>query len=232
MSLLCFEHVRLADREWPDRPLFEDVCLDLDAGEAVAILGKRRSGRSSLLRMACGLLMPDGGEVRFDGKVLRRPAIGEGIAFCSGLSRIGEAWSVRRELTEVLLAHGFSRRHARARAEAALERTGAQTLAERLMRSLRGAEQVRVMLALALAGEPRLLIVDDVVAGVALTERMAILRLLRSLADDGMAVLSSTDEAPALAGANRALMLSGGRLHGRVAPQLAEVVPLRASAGG
>ncbi len=232
MSLLRFEHVRLCDRECPERLLLEDVCLEVDAGEMVAILGKRRSGRSSLLRLACGLLSPDGGSVIFDGRPLRGPAIGDGIAYCTAAFGAGEAWSVQRELVEVQLARGVSRRQARERAQTALRRTGADRVAERLLRTLRGSEQARAMLALALTGKPRLLIVDDVAAGVPLTERMAILALLRSLADEGLAVLSSTDEAPALAGADRALTLSDGQLHGRLAPQLAEVLPLRASGGG
>ena len=231
MSLLSIEHVRLLDRESPGRLLLDDICLDLDGGELVAIWGKRRSGRSSLLRLACGLAQPDGGVVRFDGRELRGPtAIGDGIAYCAGGFHVGEAWPVERELVEVQLARGVPRRHARHRAHAALERAGAHELAGRLLRTLRGAEQMRAMLALALTSAPRLLLVDDVVAGVELVERMAILRLLRSLADSGLAVLSSTDETPALAGADRALTLSEGRLHGRLAPELAEIVPLRASA--
>lgn len=231
MSLLNIEHVSLLDRESEGRLLLDDVCLDVDAGELVAIWGKRRCGRSSLLRIACGLVAPDGGTVRFDGRQLRGPgAIGDGIAYCAGGLRVGEAWPVQRELVEVQLARGVSRRHAQRRAHAALERAGAHDLAGRLLRSLRGAEQMRALLALALTSAPRLLLVDDVVAGVELVQRGAILRLLRSLADDGLAVLSSTDETPALAGADRALTLSEGRLHGRLAPELAEVVPLRASA--
>lgn len=232
MSLLRFEHVRLADRQCPERALLEDICLEVDEGELVAILGKRRSGRSSLLRLACGLLAPDAGSVHFAGRALRGPAIGDGIAYCTGAFGAGKAWPVERELTEVQLARGVSRREARARAQAALERTGARGLAQRLLRGLGGADQARTMIALALTGAPRLLLIDDVVTGVPLTERMRIIGLLRSLADEGLAVLSSTDEAPALAGADRALTLSDGRLHGRIAPQLAEVLPLRTSAGG
>jgi len=232
VSLLRFEHVRLLDRESPGRLLLDDICLQVDAGEFVAVWGKRRSGRSSLLHLACGLARPDGGVVRFDGRALRGPgSIGDGIAYCPGGFHVGEAWLVERELVEVQLARGVSRRDARRRAHLALERVGAQELAGRLLRTLRGAEQVRTMLALALTSAPRLLLVDDVVAGVELVERMAVLRLLRSLADDGLAVLTSTDETPALAGADRALTLSEGRLHGRLAPELAEVVPLRAAAG-
>jgi ABC-type multidrug transport system ATPase subunit len=231
VSLLNMEHVRLLDRESPGRLLLDDICLDLDGGELVAIWGKRRSGRSSLLRLACGLTQPDGGAVRFDGRELRGPAaIGDEIAYCAGGFHVGEAWPVQRQLVEVQLARGVPRRHARRRADDAQERAGAHKVAGRLLRTLRGAEQVRAMLALALTSAPRLLLVDDVVAGVELVERRAILNLLRSLADDGLAVLTSTDETPALAGADRALTLSEGRLLGRVAPELADVVPLRASA--
>jgi ABC-type multidrug transport system ATPase subunit len=231
MSLLSIEHVRLFDRESPGRLLLEDVCLELHAGELVAIWGKRRSGRSSLLHIACGLAQPDEGVVRFEGRELRGPsAIGAGIAYCSAGFHVGEAWPVERELVEVQLARGVPRRQARRQAHAALERTGAQQLAGRLLRTLRGAERIRTMLALALTSAPRLLLVDDVVTGVELVERTAILRLLRSLADDGLAVLTSTDETPALAGADRALTLSEGRLNGRLAPAFAEVVELRASA--
>jgi iron complex transport system ATP-binding protein len=231
VSLLGIEHVRLLDRESPGRLLLDDICLEVDAGELVAIWGKRRSGRSSLLHLACGLAQPDGGVVRFDGRELRGPtAIGDEIAYCAAGFHAGEAWSLQRELVEVQLARGVPRRHARRRAHDALERTGAHEIAGRMLRGLRGAERVRAMLALALTSAPRLLLVDDVVAGVELVQRRAILRLLRSLADDGLAVLSSTDETPALAGADRALTLSEGHLHGRLAPELAEVVPLRASA--
>lgn len=226
------KHVQLIDGHSPERLLLEDICLEVDSGELVAVWGKRRSGRSSLLRLACGLSAPDGGVVRFDGRPLRGPAsIGDGIAYCAGGLRIGEAWSVRRELVEVQLARGVQRRNARERAQAALERVGAPHLADRLLRTLRGADEMRAMIALALTSSPRLLLVDDVVAGVELAQRRAVLRLLRSLADEGLAVLSATDETPALAGADRALTLSEGRLHGRLAPQLAEVLPLRASAG-
>jgi ABC-type multidrug transport system ATPase subunit len=231
MSLLVLEGVRLHDRDSPGRLLLEDVSLEVDTGELVAVWGKRRCGRSSLLQVACGLARPDGGVVRFDGRELRGPgAIGDGIAWCAGGLRAAQAWPVGRELVEVQLARGVPRRHARRRAHQALERAGAHELGERLLRTLRGAEQVRAMLALALTSSPRLLVVDDVVAGVEPLARAAILRLLRSLADDGLAVLTSTDETPALAGADRALTLSEGRLHGRVAPELAEVLPLRASA--
>jgi ABC-type multidrug transport system ATPase subunit len=93
------------------------------------------------------------------------------------------------------------------------------------------AETVRVELARALALAPRLLVVDEPTKGVELLERDEILLLLRSLADDGLAVLASTGESTVLAGCDRALTLDDGELHSTGAPALAEVLPLRRTAG-
>ena len=86
---------------------------------------------------------------------------------------------------------------------------------------------MRVVLARALALEPSLLVIDEPTRGVDLLERDAILALLRSLADDGLGVLTSAGETTALSAADRALSLTDGELHGNLDPELAPVVPLR-----
>ncbi|MHB1858865.1 MAG: ATP-binding cassette domain-containing protein [Solirubrobacteraceae bacterium] len=231
MSLLRLAHVSVLDRAGEERLLLDDVCLELDAGEMVGIWGRRRSGRTTLLRIAGGLHAVDSGEVLFAGQRLRGPAaFDRGIAYCGTRFRGGDAWPVQREIVEVQLARGVPRNLARKRACSALERTGATHCAERRIRSMPSAEAMRARLALALSSEPRLLLIDDVIAGVDLAERDPMLKLLRSLADDGLAILTSTEEAPALAGCDRALTLSEGRLEGRLSPALAEVVPLRRAA--
>jgi ABC-type multidrug transport system ATPase subunit len=231
VSVLRLAHVSVLDRAGEERLLLNDVCLELDAGELIGIWGRRRSGRTTLLRVAAGLQTPHSGEVLLSGEQLRGPAAnGRGIAFCGQHFRGGDAWSVEREIVEVQLARGASRSQARTRTRTALERTGATHCAERRIRSLPGADAMRARLALALTSAPRLLLIDDVIAGVDLAARDPILRLLRSLADEGVAILTSTDETPALAGCDRALTLCDGRLEGRRTPDLAEVVPLRRSA--
>lgn len=231
MSLLSLAHVSVLDRVGDERLLLSDICLQLDAGEMVGIWGRRRSGRTTLLRIAAGLQSPRRGEVLFDGRPLRGPAsFTHGIAFCGQHFRGGDAWPVQREIVEVQLARGVSRGPARARTRWALQRTGALHCAERRLRSLPAAEATRARLALALTSDPRLLLIDDVIAGVDLAERDPILGLLRSLADEGLAILTSTDEPPGLAGCDRALTLSDGTLEGRLTPDLAEVLPLRRAA--
>ncbi len=231
MSVLALTHVNVLDRAVQGKMLLGDICLQLDAGEMVGIWGRRGSGRSTLLRIASGLQAPHSGEVLFAGRPLRGPApFKGGVAFCGPHFRAGDAWPVHREIVEVQLARGVPRHLARARAKDVLERTGAESCAERRLRSLPAAAATRARLALALTSEPRLLLVDDVAAGVDLDERDPILRLLRRLADEGMAILTSTDEPPALAGCDRALTLSDGCLEGRLTPDLAEVLPLRRAA--
>jgi ABC-type sugar transport system ATPase subunit len=88
-----------------------------------------------------------------------------------------------------------------------------------------------VAIARALGPKPKLLVIDDPTIGVDLPERDAILLLLRSFADDGIAVLMSVSETTALSGADRALSLDNGALHGAVDPRLATVVPIRRVAG-
>jgi putative ABC transport system ATP-binding protein len=234
MSLLVLEEVtRRVRRGAHERTVLRDVSLRLDGGELLAVWGVRRSGRSTLLRVAAGIEPPDAGVVRFAGRPLRArssDALGSGIGYCQRSRRGGETQEVLDELMLGQLAHGITRPAARARAQTALERTGAGQCAARRMRELDDAEALRVAIARALSLSPLLLVIDEPTKGVDLLERDAILGLLRSLADEGMGVLISAGEATALSGADRALSLADGELRGSVAPELAPVLPLRRQA--
>ena len=229
MSLLALEHVARRHRHGAyERTILRDVTLELDSGELVAIWGLRRCGRSTLLRIAAGIEPADAGRVSFAGRALSGSggvALGGGIGYCARASL--DAPSVLDELLLGQLARGVRGALARARTYAALARVSAADCAPRALHELDGAEELRVALARALALDPSLLVIDDPVRGVDLLQRDSILELLRSLADEGIAVLISTDETTALAGADRALSLSDGVLRGASAPELAEVLPLR-----
>jgi ABC-type multidrug transport system ATPase subunit len=231
MSLLALEHVTRRYRSGAhQRVVLDDVSLTLDAGELLAVWGLRRSGRSTLLRVAAGIEPPDSGVVRFEGEDLarHRDALGSGIGYCRTSYGEGEAQGVLEELTAGQLARGVPQSAAHSRAFAALERTGATECAGRGLHELDGGESMRVSIARALTLGPSLLVIDEPTKGVDLLERDAILSLLRSLADDdGIALLVSAGEATALSGADRALSLSDGELRGSLRPELAAVVPLR-----
>lgn len=231
MSLLELEGVSKAyGRGSSRRPVLDEVSLQLDAGELVAIWGVRRSGRSTLLRIAAGLERPDSGTVRFeahdmhsrDSDTLR----GE-IGYCRRSFGPSDGRAVLDQLMLSQLARGASPGQALLRVRGALARVEASRCAELKPGQLAGTEAVRVMIARALAAQPRLLVVDEPTLGIDPVERDEILALLSSLASDGIAVLTSSDKTAGLAGADRALSLSEGRLRGGAAPELADVVPLR-----
>lgn len=85
---------------------------------------------------------------------------------------------------------------------------------------------MRVAIARALTCNPRLLVIDEPTLGVEPIKRDSILALLRSLANEGIAILSSTGEGTGFLGADRVLALDKGKLHGELTPDLAPVTDL------
>ncbi|HTC59758.1 MAG TPA: ATP-binding cassette domain-containing protein [Solirubrobacteraceae bacterium] len=210
--------------------VLRDVSLEVDAGELVAVWGLRRSGRSTLLAVAAGIDRPDSGAVLFEGKDLNArgaTVLGDGVGYCH--EGVGVA-SGRRVIDYVragLLARGVPVPLAHSRAYEALQRVGIEQFNELILGDLDGAEAVRVAIACALVLGPRVLVIDEPTKGVDLLERDEIVLLLRSLANDGMAILVSDGDGSGLSDADRALTLAGGELRGRKSPEMGTVLPLR-----
>jgi putative ABC transport system ATP-binding protein len=212
-----------------ERVVLRDISLEVEASELVAVWGRRRSGRSTLLRIAAGVEAPDSGVVRLDGRDLSGRGcelLGGGIGYCRKTFRSNEGQVVLDHLVVGQLARGVTPSTATDRAWEALKRTDAGGCAKLKPGELDGGEAVRVAIARALALQPKLLLIDEPTIGVDLLARDEILLLLRSLAGEGMAVLTSTGESTGLSGA-RALRLSDGELHGRPTREMAPVLPLR-----
>jgi len=236
MSLLELEHVsKVYGRGGRECVVLRDVSLELCVGELVAVWGLRRSGRSTLLRIAAGVERADTGVVRFAGHDLsahRGRGLGSAIGYCRKMFRAAEGQTVLEEVMVGLLARGATQEVAHARARDALARTEVERCAGLKPDELDWAEAVRVGIAQALSHEPSLLVIDDPTVGIGdFVARDGVLALLRSLADDGMSVLTSTAEGAGLPDADRALSVGEGELTGSVSPELASVVPLRAPAG-
>lgn len=230
MSLLELENVgKRYGRGLKERIALRDVSLEVEAGELVTVWGRRRSGRLTLLRIAAGVETPDSGTVRIEGQSLTARGcemLGGSIGLCRKTFSINEGQFVLEHLLVGQLARGVAPALASERAWDALERTEVGAAAKLMPSELDAGELVRVAIARALTLQPKLLLIDEPTIGVEVLARDGILKLLRSLTDEGMAALTTTGEATALAGA-RALQLSDGELHGRSMRELATVVPLR-----
>jgi putative ABC transport system ATP-binding protein len=235
MSLLEVERVsKRYGRGAQERTALCDVSMHIDTGELVAVWGRRRSGRSTLLRVVAGVETPNEGVVRFQGRDLtdsRADALRDGIRFCRRTFRPAGGQLVLDQLVTGQLTRGTPLALARSRAREALERVGAARCAVLRPTELDSAESVLVAIARALAHQPKLLVIDEPTLGVDVLERDRILSLLRSLANDGLAVFMSAAETTGLTGADRAMSLGKGKLHGELStPELAPVVRIHPAA--
>ena len=219
MTLQALE--RVSKSHWRGRHeivVLDDVSLEVEAGELVAIFGQRASGKTTLLRIAAGIDAPDAGCVRFEGRELgagrfRRLTgihahigwVGRQAPFASGMRMLDH---VALPLLRVAAADEAERRATRA-----LKRVGAGELAGARWHELSDAERTLVTIAHAIVREPALLLADDPTSGLGLEERETVLALLRSIADgQGTAVLATIPEIPDALRSHRVMSLSDGEL--------------------
>jgi ABC-type sulfate/molybdate transport systems ATPase subunit len=236
MSLLSIEHVtQRYQRGRLERVAVRDVSLDIEVGELVAVWGPRFSGRSTLLRVAAGIESPEEGTVSFEGRDLARSrdsVLGRGIGYCQKCFPAAQHGLVIEHVAAGLLAQRTLPKQARRRGQELLFRVGAEHCARLECHELDGAEVARVAIASALATAPALLVVDEPTNGVDLLERDPLLALLRSIANEGTAVLMSAVDAQGLSGVDRALSIDNGELRGEAIVRRARVVQLRRAESG
>ncbi len=221
--LLSFANV---GKRFPDGgreiTVLDGVSFEVDAGVFVGLYGTRRSGKSTLLRIAAGIERPDTGTVCFDGRPLegmsasqRGRLLRREVAFmASGDWRPHPGESVVDHVAMSLGSDGLTIRDARRRALGALELTGVTaTCAEEPASSLSLADRTLVMLARAIVHEPLLLLVDEPAVMPNLSDRDRFYVLLREIAAAReMALLVVSEEMGALQGAGLMMSISGGEV--------------------
>lgn len=221
--LLSFARVGRRRREGAREALvLSDVSFELHAGARMGIYGERRSGKSTLLRLAAGLELADAGAVRVAGRDPAEMSADERTRLLRGplalLSADGWAPSPRETVMDHVAmsagSAGLSLRQARRAAVAALDRTGVAGIGgEECSGALAPVERARVALARAIVREPRLLLVDEPAPLPSLLERERFCTLLRNVAEErGMAMLVVSEDLGVLAGMTMLASLSAGEL--------------------
>ena len=197
--------------------VLDGLDLDLHSGELVAVTGRSGSGKSTLLNVIGALDRVDAGRIELCGLRLDRASERELAPLRR--DRIGfvfQSFHLLPELTgfeNVLLPTRLNgRRPSRERALGLVERLGLDAAAERLPAVLSGGEQQRLAIARALVNEPALVLADEPTGNLDADSGRDVLELLRTIADEGKAVLLVTHEAEATRRADRVLRLAGGRL--------------------
>jgi zinc transport system ATP-binding protein len=166
------------------------VELRVEQGEFVAIAGPNGGGKTTLVRIALGLLEPTAGETLLFGEPARRFSRRATLGYLAQRSRLGtEAPATVREVVAAgrLAASGLLgplRRRDRAIVDEAIGRVGLGGLERRPLATLSGGQQQRAFIAKALAAEPSLLVLDEPTAGVDVDAQEALASLLAALHRD------------------------------------------------
>ncbi len=205
------------------RPVLHDLDLAVARGEVVAVLGPNGSGKTTLLRLLTGQLRPDAGSVTFDGRAVcdwPRDALARRVAVLPQQLELPVGFRVA-ELVELGRApHATRLFGSTADDEAAVRRAlvdaGALDLADRYADELSGGERQRVLVAMALAQEPELLLMDEPTLHLDLAHQVALLAAIRRLRSQrGLTVVAVLHDLNlAAAFAPRVVVLSDGRAVG------------------
>ncbi|MCZ0733046.1 ABC transporter ATP-binding protein [Phreatobacter sp. AB_2022a] len=209
-------------------------------GEVVGLVGPNGSGKTTALNLITGNLKPDAGTIRFDGRAIEaEPAYRiarAGIARTFQLVRVMPSLSIAENVAVGAMfgAAPCAPAEALARARPLIERVGLGDRAALPAARLTYIDQKRLELARALAGRPKLLLLDEWLAGLNPTELRDGIALIRSIAAEGIAIIMVEhvmDAIRALCG--RCIVMNAGRsiAQGPTAAVLAEPAVIRAYLG-
>jgi branched-chain amino acid transport system ATP-binding protein len=167
--------------------------LSMSQGEMLGMIGPNGAGKTTVFNLLTGFLTPDAGEIRFSGRRLHGLKPHEicrlGLARTFQIVRPFPQLSVVDNVRIASLGRHPAMRDARDAARAVVERVGLGPRADELASGLTLADRKRLELARALATEPTLLLLDEVMAGLNATEIDALVRLIGAINAGGVSVL-------------------------------------------
>jgi branched-chain amino acid transport system ATP-binding protein len=217
----------------------DGVTFDVAAGELVALIGPNGAGKTTCFNLVNGQLKPDAGAIRLAGRHIEgeSPQViaGLGVGRTFQVAATFASMTVRENVVLALLAHAgkhgamFSGSPSQfdEQADALLARVGCLELADTHCATLAYGNAKRVELALALAGEPKLLLMDEPTAGMAQNSRGKLMRLASALAKrDRIAVLFTEHDMDVVFGfADRVIVLDRGQIIAQGTPDVIRADP-------
>jgi ABC-type branched-subunit amino acid transport system ATPase component/MFS family permease len=199
-------------------PVLFGIDFDIDDGEMVAVLGTNGAGKSTLAKALCGLLVPTGGEVLFDGRPITtldpNRIVKMGIVMVPGDRGIFPGITTSENLRLAAWLYDKDDAYVREATRTLLEYFPA--LGRRLdvpAGNLSGGEQQMLSLAMAFVAQPRLLIIDELSLGLAPTVVESLLEIVKAINERGTAVILVEQSVNlALRMTSRAIFMEKGRV--------------------
>jgi len=230
MTLLRLDNLR---KSFGGIQAVQGVSLSLQAGEMLALIGPNGAGKSTTFNMVGGQLLPDSGRVLLAGQDITglsaRAIWQQGVGRTFQMAQTFRSFSVLENVQMALLSHNqcqwriwpLARQHRTADALALLAQVGMESQAQRPCSTLAYGDVKRLELAMALAHNPRLLLMDEPTAGMAPPERVALMQLVRRIAQERhMGVLFTEHSMDVVFGqSDRIAVIVGGQLLAQGTPQ-------------
>jgi sulfate transport system ATP-binding protein len=193
----------------------DDVSVEVPGGSLVALLGPSGSGKSTLLRVIAGLERPDSGAVLLDGvEVTSVPTQRRGVGFVFQHYAAFKHMTVRENVAFGLKLRRLPRQQVRRRVDELLELVQLAGLADRYPAQLSGGQRQRMVLARALAVEPKVLLLDEPFGALDARVRAELRAWLRRLHDEMhvTSVFVTHDQEEAMELADRIVLMNHGRI--------------------
>lgn len=212
-------------KSYRSREVVRDFGLTLDAGEVVGLLGPNGAGKTTCFYMIVGLVPADAGRIELDGRdisgepMYRRSRLG--VGYLPQEPSVFRKLSVADNIMAVLeLRDDLDRAGRRRELEALMEELQVTHVATQAGASLSGGERRRVEIARALAGKPRLMLLDEPFAGVDPISVGEIQRIVTHLKNRGIGVLITDHNVRETLGiCDRAYILADGSVLAQGAPE-------------
>lgn len=186
--------------KYSEKQVLKDISLELNTGEILGILGPNGSGKSTLLRVMDGVLSPECGEIEINGKSyrsLKRNALAREVAMVAQEQYFRFTFTCIEVVLMGRFPHlkrlQFEDHHDLKIAMESLKATHALEFAERSIHDLSGGEKQRVLIARALAQEPKVVLLDEPTSFLDLKFKREVFKLISSLSREkglGVAIVS------------------------------------------
>lgn len=190
----------------------QNLSLEVYQGEVLGFLGPNGAGKTTSINMMCGLLRPDSGQVRLNGRPLRDGEARTQVGVCPQQVVLWERLTCLEQLQFIGQMYGLSASLARQRGRQLLDEMDLVEKRDQQARLLSGGMQRRLNLAMALVHDPQIVILDEPEAGLDPQSRVRVREYIRSLARHKTVILTThnMDEADRLA--DRVAIIDHGRL--------------------
>lgn len=203
-------------KEYGDKLVLDCISFSLEPG-LYGILGSNGSGKTTLFRIICGLMKPTQGAVFFNGKNMVDQAenFRDILGFLPQDFRYYPDFTARNFLLYIASLKGLSRKNASTTSDELLDLVGLSAIKNKKIRKLSGGMKQRLGIAQALLNDPQVLVLDEPTVGLDPQERVKFRKLLSSLSNEKIILLSTHIVSDVESIADEILILKNGRLRDR-----------------